>query len=190
MKESTADKLEGRMVVGLDLGDRYTQICVLDEAGEVIEEARVTTTPKALARHFQGTSPARLVLEVGTHSHWVSRLLADLGHEVIVANPRMLRFIFGNISKSDRADAAYLARVGRLDPGLLSPVVHRSEANQADLALVRSRDALVRSRANLVNHARGMVKVFGARLPMCSTTAFAKKAEELNRPAFAGGSIS
>lgn len=178
MKESTADKFEGKMVVGLDLGDRYTQVCVLDESGEVIEEARVTTTPQALARHSQGTPPARLVLEVGTHSHWVSRLLADLGHEVIVANPRMLRFIFGNISKSDRADAAYLARVGRLDPGLLSPVVHRSEANQADLALVRSRDALVRTRANLVNHARGMVKVFGARLPMCSTTAFAKKAEE------------
>jgi transposase len=175
---STADRLEGKLIVGLDVGDRYTQVCVLDEDGEIVEEARVTTTPKALTRRFAGMSPSRLVLEVGTHSHWVSRLLDELGHEVIIANPRMLRFIYGNDSKSDRADAAYLARVGRLDPSLLSPVVHRSETRQADLALLRSRDALVRTRANLVNHARGMVKVFGSRLPMCSTDAFAKKAEE------------
>lgn len=142
------------------------------------EEARVTTTPKALTRRFAGMSPARLVLEVGTHSHWMSRLLDDCGHEVIIANPRMLRFIYRNDSKSDRADATYLARVGRLDPSLLSPVVHRSETRQADLALLRSREALVRTRANLVNHVRGMVKVFGTRLPLCSTDAFAKKVQD------------
>ena len=161
MHNSTADRLEEKLIVGLDLGDRYTQVCVLDEDGEIIKEARVTTTLKALTRRFAGMSPARLVLEVGTHWHSC-----------------MLRFIYGSDSKSDRADAVYLARVGRLDPGLLSPVVHRSETSQADLALLRSREALVRTRANLINHARGTVKVFGARLPMCSADVFAKKAQE------------
>ena len=118
-----------------------------------------------------------MILEAGTHSHWTSRLLTELGHEVIIANPRMLRFIYGSDSKNDKADAAYLARVGKLDPGLLKPVSHRSEAAQADLVLIRSRDALVHSRASLVTHARALVKVFGARLPRCSTDAFAWKVE-------------
>jgi transposase len=118
-----------------------------------------------------------VILEAGAHSHWTSRLLTELGHEVIVANPRMLRFIYGSDSKNDKADAAYLARVGKLDPGLLKPVTHRSEAAQADLALIRSRDALVHSRSSLITHARGLVKVFGARLPRSSTDAFARKVE-------------
>jgi transposase len=143
----------------------------------VLEESTVPTTQPAFRRWFSGKEPARVILEAGAHSHWTSRLLTELGHEVIVANPRMLRFIYGSDSKNDKADAAYLARVGKLDPGLLKPVTHRSEAAQADLALIRSRDALVHSRSSLITHARGLVKVFGARLPRCSTDAFARKVE-------------
>jgi hypothetical protein len=62
----------------------------------------------------------------------------------------MLRFIYGNDSKNDRADAAYLARVGKLDPGLLHPLIHRSEEGLAHRALLRSREALVGSRARLI----------------------------------------
>jgi transposase len=178
MDETTTTKLQDKLTVGLDVGDRYTQMCVLDEVGEVIEEARLATTPKAFRRRFVAMAPARVVLEVGSHSPWASRLLTELGHQVIVANPRMLRFIYGNDSKSDRADATYLARVGKLDPGLLHPVLHRSEESQVHRAVIRSRDALVRTRANLVNHARALVKPFGVRLPRCSTTAFAARAEE------------
>lgn len=178
MREIVTDDNLGRLTVGLDVGDTYTQVCVLDEVGEVIEESRLATTPKAFRRRFTGMAPARLVLEAGNHSHWGSRLLGEMGHEVIVANPRMLRFIYGSDSKNDKADAAYLARVGKLDPALLHPVVHRSEQYQADRALIRSRQALVRTRASLITHARGMVKIFGAKLPRCSTDAFVKKAGE------------
>jgi transposase len=176
MKDSITLAERSKLTVGLDLGDRYTQVCAIDEDG-VIEETRVTTTPKVFRQRFAAMPPARLVLEAGAHSHWASRLLADLGHEVIVANPRMLRFIYGNNSKNDRADASYLARVGKLDPDLLHPVAHRSEETQAHLSIVRSRHMLVRTRSGLVSYARGLVKPFGIKLPRCSTETFATKAQ-------------
>jgi transposase len=165
-----------KVTVGLDLGDRYCQMCVLDETGEVAEESRVATKPEALRRRFLGTDPLLIVLEAGTHSPWVSRLLAELGHDVIVANPRKLRLIYQNDSKSDRVDAEYLARVGRLDPALLAPLTHRGAETQSDLALVRSRNALVRARARLICHARGLTKSLGGRLPTCASHIFARKA--------------
>src|SRR5665647_3788941 len=146
MHNSITTTVGSRLTVGLDVGDRYTQVCVLDESGEILEEGRVATSPRAFRQRFSGMPPARLVLEAGSHSLWAHQLLAQLGHEVIVANPRMLRFIYGNDSKNDRADAGYLARVGRLDPDLLRPITHRSEESHAHLALLRSREILVRSR--------------------------------------------
>ena len=175
MDDATTSE-ETKLTVGLDLGDRYCQVCVLDEAGEVIEEGRVATRAEALRRRFSSADPLRIVLEAGTHSPWVSRLLAELGHEVLVANPRKLRFIYANDSKSDRVDAEYLARVGRLDPALLAPLTHRGLETQVDLALVRSRNALVRARTRLISHARGTTKSLGGRLPACSSDAFAGKA--------------
>lgn len=168
---------ESKLTVGLDLGDRYIQVCVLDETGEVVEESRLPTKAQALEARFGRQEPLRLVLEAGTHSPWVSRLLEEFGHEVLVANPRRLRLIYQNETKSDRVDAEYLARVGRLDPVLLAPLRHRSRESQEDLALVRSRNALVRARTRLINHTRGAVKSFGERLPACGADAFARKAE-------------
>ena len=137
MNDISTESREAKMTVGLDVGDRYTHMCVLDETGEVVEEARLTTSPKAFSQRFQGMPPARLVLEAGIHSPWATRLLSELGHEVIVANPRMLRFIYGSDSKNDKADAKYLARVGRLDPALLHPIHHRSEEVMAHRALLK-----------------------------------------------------
>jgi transposase len=168
---------ETTLTVGLDLGDRYIQMCVLDEAGEIVEESRLPTKPAALKRRFSVGEPLRMVLEAGTHSPWVSRLLEELGHDVLVANPRKLRLIYQNDSKSDRVDAEYLARVGRLDPSLLAPLRHRLARTQEDLALLRSRNCLVRARTRLISHARGAVKSLGDRLPSSGADAFAKKAE-------------
>ena len=116
-------------------------------------------------------------MEVGTHSSWASHLLEELGHEVLVANARKLRAIYDNPRKGDQAGAETLARLARLDPNLLSPIHHRSPKAQADLAVIRSRDALVRSRTLLINHVRGIVKSSGSRLPSCSAHSFSKKVE-------------
>jgi len=167
-----------RMTVGLDLGDRFSHFVVLDEGGGVLEEGRVMTREVALRQRFDGCSPMRIALETGTHSPWVSRVLEDCGHEVVVANSRKLRLIYENPNKNDRVDALYLARLARLDPVLLSPVQHRGAGMQKDLALLRSRDALVCARTQLINHARGLVKSVGSRLPACSSRSFPKKVSE------------
>jgi transposase len=168
-----------KMTAGLDLGDKHSYLCLLDtESGEVIEEGRLRTTPEALRRRFASERPLRIAVETGTHSPWVSRLLEECGHEVLVANARRLRLIYSNKQKTDEIDAENLARLARLDPKLLYPVRHRGEDSQAHMALIRSRQALIGCRTQLVNHVRGAVKSFGARLPKCPARSFHKRAQE------------
>jgi transposase len=170
-----------RITVGVDLGDRYSYLCFLDaESGEVIEEGRLRTTPEALRRRFcSEQQPLRIAIEAGTHSPWVSRVLEEeCGHEVLVANPRKTRLIYSNKRKTDEIDAENLARLARVDPKLLYPLKHRGEDSQAHLAIIRSREASVGCRTQLVNHVRGAVKSFGARLPKCPARSFHKKAAE------------
>ena len=120
----------------------------------------------------------RIAIEAGTHSPWVSRVLEECGHEVLVANARKLRLIYANKRKTDEIDAENLARLARVDPKLLYPLKHRSEDSQAHMALIRSREALVSCRTQLVNHVRGAVKSFGHRLPKCPARSFHKRAPE------------
>ncbi len=168
----------GTLTIGLDLGDRQTQVCVLDGNGDVMREFRMTTTPAGLERGLGRYPVSRVVLEVGTHSPWVSHWLEARGHETIVANPRSLRSITHSDNKSDRSDAQQLARLGRVDPRLLRPIRHRSRETQQHRALMSSRDGLVRARAQLVNQARGLVKPLGLRLPKCTTEGFARRVRE------------
>jgi len=169
-------RTDGRMTIGVDLGDETSDYCVLDEEGTVVEEGRLGTSQAAFRRRFGSLRPARIAMEVGTHSPWASRLLKKAGHEVWVANARKLRLIFENRRKSDRLDARQLARVARMDPGLLASIEHRTEEVAVDLSVLRARDALVAARTRLVNHVRGAVKSSGARLKRCSTESFPKKA--------------
>ncbi len=164
------------LTMGVDVGDKFSQVCVLDGDGEIQEKARIRTTPSAFGQWFRSATPSVVVLEAGTHSPWISRLIAACGHETIVANPRRLRLIYQNDRKSDRVDAESLARLGRLDPRLLCPIKHRGAEAQADLALLRSRDALIRARTLLINHMRGASKAVGGRLPKCSARSFHHKA--------------
>jgi transposase len=173
-------KDQPKMTAGLDLGDNYSYLCLIDQqSGEVIEEGRLRTTPESFKRRFASEQPPmRIAIEAGTHSPWVSRLLEECGHEVLVANARKLRLIYANKRKTDEIDAENLARLARLDPKLLYPLRHRDEGSQAHLAVIRSREALVSCRTQLVNHVRGAVKSFGARLPKCPARSFHKRASE------------
>src|SRR5213595_3882150 len=157
-----------KLTIGLDLGDRSSCYCVLDESGRIVMEQKVSTTPKALQAAFGAMPRSRIALETGMHSPWVSRVLNELGHEVIVAHARNVRLIGESRKKDDRLDAQTLARLARVDPQLLCPVKHRSARAQADLTVIRARAGLVRARTALVNTARGLAKSYGERLRGCN----------------------
>jgi transposase len=150
-----------KLTIGLDLGDRRHHVCVLDEAGEILAQEVVVNTREVLTAFCARYPGATIVMETGTHSPWVSRLVATLGHPVLVANARKLRAISASHTKSDEEDAQMLARLGRADPKLLSPVRHRREATQRALVRLKVREALVRSRVNLINSVRFLLKSLG-----------------------------
>ena len=81
LKQSTmrATASAPTLTIGIDLGDRHSQACVLDEAGAVVEETRLPTTPDGFRLRFSGVPASRVVLETGTHSPWASALLRELG---------------------------------------------------------------------------------------------------------------
>jgi len=160
---------EQKLTIGLDLGDRWSFYCVLDEAGQVILEQKLPTTPEAMKQTFGKIPRSLIALETGTHSPWVSRLLSELGHEVIVAHAQKVQLITKSNRKDDRHDARTLARLARVDPELLGPVRHRSVQAQLHLTVIRARAELVSARTALVNAARGLVKSYGQRLPKCGT---------------------
>src|SRR6266849_6487060 len=143
---------EQKLTIGVDLGDRWSFYCVLDEAGKIILEQKVPTTPEAMKQTFGKIPRSLIALETGTHSPWVSRLLTELGHEVLVAHAQKVELITKSNRKDDRHDARTLARLA-----------------QIHLTVIRARAELVSARTALVNAARGLVKSFGQRLPKCGT---------------------
>jgi transposase len=155
------------ITIGMDLGDKSSHYCALEENGEVRRTGTVATTKAGMLQVFGRMKRGRIAIEVGTHSPWVSRLLKGLGYEVIVANARRVRLITDSSRKNDKLDARTLARLARVDPGLLHPVRHRSEQGQEHLTAIRARADLVEARTQLVNAARGLVKPFGERLGKC-----------------------
>jgi transposase len=161
--------------IGIDLGDRKSHACVLDAAGDVLWRGTFASTRDGITTFLGGFTEATVVMEVGQHSRWASAAAQELGHEVIVANPVHVRMIYASTTKSDRFDAEALARLARVDRRLLHPIHHRGRAAQTALAIVKSRDMLVRARTNLLNHVRMVVKADGGRLASCDADQFAKK---------------
>jgi len=167
-----------RLTVGVDLGDQWSNYCILGLEGETLGEGQLRTTREDLAAFFKALAAARVIIEVGTHSAWVREVVVGCGHEVLVANPRLMEGTKRRKRKNDRLDANKLARLGRVDPQSLFPMEHRSTEVRQDLVVLRARDAMVSVRTQLINATRGLVKSMGARLPKCSSPSFPDKVEE------------
>jgi transposase len=161
--------------IGIDLGDKLSRYCILDASGQDIEEGSFRNQVASIEKHFAG-EPCRIALEAGAQSAWISRELKKLGHEVIVANPRQLKWITASDTKNDPVDARKLALLARADARLLHPVEHRSAPQQAELNVIRARDAVLRARTLLINTARSIAKSEGLRLPPSITQNFGARA--------------
>src|SRR5580700_4850239 len=176
MKKTSTVRVNGNMIfkghkltIGVDLGDRSSNYCVLDEACEILLEQKLATTPEGMKQTFERIPRSLIAMETGTHSPWVSRLLKELGHEVLVAHAQKVNLITKSTRKDDRHDARTLARLARIDPELLGPVRHRSAKAQIHLTVIRARAELVSARTPLVNASRGLAKSYGERLRKCGT---------------------
>jgi transposase len=180
-------RIETGWTIGVDLGDRRSQACVLDRAGTVVERFAFRSDREGVAKAFSVRESAKVVMEVGTHSPWVRRELARLGHRVVVANARRVRLISHSVAKDDRHDAEVLARLGRADESLLSPVQHCSESVQRDRGILRVRESLLAARTMLINSTRGMAKSLGLRVGAGDASSFAARAQkQLPEGLFAG----
>ena len=157
------------MTIGIDLGDVWSHYCTLNQDGEVVDRGRFEPHRRRVEKWFTDVPPARVAMEAGTHSIWISEQLQELGHEVIVANVRELRAISHSDRKSDQVDAEKLARYARLDPEILRPISHRTVQQQEALTLIRARNLIVRLRTAAVNAVRGLTKSCGHRMPASST---------------------
>src|SRR5580658_3581906 len=170
------------LTIGIDLGDVWSHYCTLNQQGDVVDRGRFRTTPKAIDRWFINVPNARVAMEAGVHSIWISEQLEKLGYEVIVANVRELRAISHSDRKSDDVDAEKLARYARLDPNILRPIAHRTVEQQEALTLIRARELLVRLRTAAVNAVRGLTKACGYRMPASSTRCFAQRGHAVMPP--------
>jgi transposase len=103
MRRTVSKIFKGRqLTIGMDLGDRWSFYWVLEESGKVILEEKLATTPEEMKQTFARMPRSRVALETGTHSPWVSRLLTQLRHEVIVAHAQKVDLITKSTRKDDR----------------------------------------------------------------------------------------
>ena len=166
-----------RLTIGVDLGDKKSNYCILTPTGKVVGEGKVATEREAIRELFEQIAASRVVIEVGTHSAWVEEVLEECGHEVLVANGRKMEGK-RNRKKNDKEDARMLAGKGRADPESLYPIEQRAKEVREGLSLIRFRKTLVEVRTKLINAIRGMVKSHGARVGKCSSEAFVRRCEE------------
>lgn len=166
-------------IIGIDLGDKASVSFAIDRATGEVREGRFAMTEVSLKEHLASFGSGRVVFEVGAQSRWVKRAVESMDFEAQAVDPRKLALISRSIRKNDRNDARSLAQLAATGFGLLSPVEHRSDEQQADLAVTQARDALVSSRTTLITMVRSMVKSFGARMPSCDAASFHRRREVL-----------
>lgn len=165
-------------VIGIDLGDKNHVVVVLDEHGNESKPLHIPNTKKALEGLCAEHKGCTVVMEAGTHSPWISRLVEHCGCTAHVGQPRKLRAIWDADDKSDERDARMLANLYGFKPSMIPSVQHRGEEVQVDLAMVKARKTLKSARQKLINHARCTVKSFGERLSGCGANSFARKTWE------------
>jgi hypothetical protein len=161
--------------IGIDLGDKNSDVCVLDPRGEVGKEFRLRMKEEAFREYFASIPRSRVAVEAGGQSRWVAEVVEKCGHEVYVSNTRKVPYIHQSDAKDDPGDAYKLAELVHFKPRLLHPIQHRSREAQADLSWIRAREVLVESRTQLINAVRGLSKAFAGRLEKCSTESFTAK---------------
>ncbi len=171
--------------VGLDVSQKITAICVIDDAGARLWRGQCPSVPDqigALVRRYAGDD-ARLGVETGAMTPWLVHELRKLGFDVFCLDARHARAALGmQINKTDQNDAEGLAQIVRT--GWFRAVHVKSFDSHRARALLGARTQLVGMRTRLSNHVRGTLKTFGLVSGAIRGLPFDRKVEVLveNRP--------
>jgi len=158
-RRNTVGPNRDRLTVGVDLGDRWSQYCILGLEGETLAEGQLRTTQEDVREFFQALTVARVVIEVGTHSAWVQDVITEWGHEVLVANPRLMEGSKRRKRKSDRIDANKIADCLRCD--FLPECYMASTEIRERRRTLRYRNLLVHQAVQLKNKISGLLMEAG-----------------------------
>ncbi len=114
-----------KVYVGFDVSEKTIETFAVCGKETSKGSCKIENSPAGIQKFlalFKRTDEVCVVLETGTHSLWMSRLIGSLGIEVIVAHARDLALIYGSDKKNDRLDAEKLARLAQADRKLLHPI--------------------------------------------------------------------
>ena len=165
---------------GMDVSVKETSVCIVDDAGTIVREAKVASEPEALLNVL--TSPGfhfkRIGLEAGPLSQWLYSALAEAGLPVICVETRHMRAVLqAQINKTDRNDARGMAQMMRA--GLYRPV-HVKTLRSQKLRMLLTHRKLLQSKAIAVeNDLRGTLRNFGLKVGIVGKLKFEARIREL-----------
>jgi transposase len=111
---------------GIDLASKTSAVCVLDATGKILREQMGPTDPTGFSQSRQGGGRRRCVVEAAPLAAWVAQLLEELGHEVVVSDPRRAKAVIQTKNKTDKLDAQHVAKLART--GWYTAVHRKTEA--------------------------------------------------------------
>ena len=152
--------------VGMDVGLRSSSLCIIDEQGKVCLECEVASEIVEIAAAIRGFAEHvdGVALETGNLTSWLTTGLRAEGFRVVVMEARQVKTTLSSLrNKTDRSDARGIAQI--LRTGWYREVHVKSFESQRLKTLLAARKALLRRRIDLENEVRGLLKVYGFKLP-------------------------
>src|SRR5256885_122031 len=165
---------------GLDVSVKETSVCVVDDTGRIVREAKVASEPDALLSVL--TNPAyhfkRIGLEAGPLSQWLFSVFAEAGLPAICVETRHMQAVLkAQINKTDRNDARGIAQMMRA--GLYRPV-HVKTLRSQKLRMLLTHRKLLQSKAIAIeNDLRATLRNFGLKVGIAGKVKFEARIKEL-----------
>jgi transposase len=165
---------------GIDVSLEYSAVCVVDQSGKIVREAKVASEPEALIGWFGslGLGLERIGLEAGPLSQWLFAAMREAGLAVELLETRHVHDAFKAMPvKSDRNDARGIAQLMRL--GWFRPVHCKSINAQEVRAVLTARKLVQTKLLDVENSLRGILRGFGLKVGKTTARNFAGRIQEL-----------
>jgi transposase len=147
---------------GIDLANKTSAICIVDEKDRVLRERSIRTESDDLAEALSGLGRLRVVIEASPLAEWVAGLVEQAGHEAVIIDPRAAKHLVSSKKKTDARDARTLARLSR--SGWYTQVHRKSEGARELRSRLQGRQALLKAKGALQSSVRGLLRAHGIRV--------------------------